>query len=178
MPTQSESPNAEEVEAEGRVLITRRGLEVLGALLVTGFGALIVWGATEFEVGWSERGPGTGYFPFWTGIVVMIGGLGTLLDAIRRRDLRNAPAITSSQARRALVFLAPLVGFLLVSSVLGLYIGMVAYLVTVMTWQGGYRLLPSLAVSVGTAAFFFVVFEKVLKVALLKGPLEAWLGVH
>ena len=59
-----------------------------------------------------------------------------------------------------------------------LYIGMILYLITVMMVQGDYRLPAALGVSVGTALFFFVVFEKLLKVGLMKGPIEAWLGVH
>jgi hypothetical protein len=160
------------------VLLSRRTLEIIGALLIVGFGGAIIWGATEFEIGWGDRGPGTGYFPFWVGVVVVIGGIGALIEALGRPQLASQPAISAGQLRRALSFLVPLVGFLLVTSVLGLYVGMVAYLIAVMTTQGGYRLPAALGVSIGTAAFFFVMFEKLLKVGLMKGPIEAWLGIH
>lgn len=159
-------------------LLSRRTLELVVAVLVTAFGATIIWGAREFDIGWDERGPGTGYFPFWVGVVVVIGGLGALGEAILRRGDARIPALSLGQGKRALAFLVPLVGFLLVTSVLGLYVGMTLYLIAIMTLQGGYRLPAALAVGLGTAVFFFVMFEKLLKVGLMKGPLEAWLGIH
>ena len=47
-----------------------------------------------------------------------------------------------------------MLGFLIltVALKLGLYVGMVAYLFTVMLWQGRYRLPATAAVSFGTAA--------------------------
>ena len=61
---------------------------------------------------------------------------------------------------------------------LGLYVGMVAYLLTVMLWQGRYRLPVAVAISFGTAVVVFLMFERWLQVPLMKGPLEAWLGIH
>jgi hypothetical protein len=55
---------------------------------------------------------------------------------------------------------------------------MVAYMLTVMLWQGGYRLPAALAVSFGAAAAFYFMFELWLHVPLLKGPVEAWFGIH
>ena len=161
-----------------RTLLTRRTLEIVGALLVLAFGATIIWGALEFEIGWSDRGPGTGYFPFWVGIIVLIGGGGALIESLRNRNFARLPALTDGQCYRALAFFLPLLGFLLITTFFGLYVGMTLYLVTVMTVQGGYRWPIALAVSIGTALFFFVVFEKLLKVGLMKGPIEAWLGIH
>jgi hypothetical protein len=165
-------------EPAEHVLLSRRSLEIVVALLATGFGAAIIWGALEFDIGWDDRGPATGYFPFWVGVVVVIGGLGAFLEGLVRWKARAIPALTSGQFRRALVFLIPLVGFLIVTSVLGLYVGMTLYLLAVMIAQGGYRAPAAIGVSVGTALFFFIVFEKLLKVSLMKGPLEAWLGIH
>lgn len=159
-------------------LISRRTLEIATALLVTGFGGAIIWGALEFDIGWDDRGPGTGYFPFWVGVVVVIGGIGSLAESLLARDLRAVQAVSSGQLRRALAFLLPLIGFLFVTTFLGLYFGMTLYLLFVMMTQGGYRAPASLGVSVGTSLFFFIVFEKLLKVSLMKGPIEAWLGIH
>lgn len=164
-----------------RALVTHRALEVIAALLAFAFGASIVLGALEYNVGWGERGPEPGYFPFWMGVVVVVGALGALLKAVsssRPADL--SVAINADQARRIAVFLLPMLGFLIVTIIfkLGLYVGMVVYLLTVMLWQGPYRLPAAVAVSFGTAVFVFLMFERWLKVPLMKGPLEAWLGIY
>lgn len=165
----------------GRVLVTHRALEVIAALLALAFGASIVLGAMEYNVGWGERGPEPGYFPFWMGAVVVVGAIGALLEAVFFRNSPSLPAaINADQARRIAAFLLPMLGFLIVTIIakLGLYVGMVAYLLTVMLWQGRYRLPVAVAISFGTAVIVFLMFERWLQVPLMKGPLEAWLGIY
>jgi hypothetical protein len=176
--TPENAPHPLSEPATGRTLLSRRALEAIAALLVLAFGAVIVYGALEFDVGWDDRGPGTGYFPFWVGIVVLIGGVGALAEGLLKARYKATPALSGGQLQRASTFLLPILGFLAITSFLGIYVGMTVYLLFVMLWQGGYRLPMALSVSIGTAAFFFVMFEKLLKVGLMKGPLEAWLGIH
>ena len=166
--------------SDSRARVSRRGLAIITALLALGFGASIVLGALEYNIGWDERGPQPGYFPFWMGLVVIAGATGALLQAAFSRSQTAGVAISLDQARRMAQFLLPMLGFLIltVALKLGLYVGMIAYLFTVMLWQGRYRLPATAAVSFGTAAFFFLMFEHWLKVPLMKGPLEAWLGIH
>ena len=47
-----------------------------------------------------------------------------------------------------------------------------------MVVQGRYRLPRALAVSVGSAVIFYLIFEVWFRVPLLKGPLEALLKIH
>ena len=68
--------------------------------------------------------------------------------------------------------------FVAASVWLGFYVATVLYLAGVMRVQGRYRWWMALAVAVGSAAFFYVVLEAWFKVPLLKGPLEAALGIH
>jgi len=163
---------------DSRVLLCRRTLELFAALLVTLFGATIAWGSLEFDTGWSERGPGSGYFPFWIGLVVAGAGIAIGVETVLRRDYAKQPALTASQARRMLAFLVPMVGFLLLAMALGLYVAMAIYLAAVMIVQGGYRITTSLATAFGSTLFLFMMFEKALLVPLKKGPLEALLGIH
>lgn len=164
-----------------RTLVTRRALEVVAALFAFAFGTTIILGALEYHVGWGDRGPEPGYFPFWMGLIVVVGSIGALFEALLSRRHADAPvAINADQARRIVTFLLPMVGFLALALVfkLGLYVAMVAYVLTVMLWQGRYRLPAALAVSLGTAAAFYFMFELWLHVPLMKGPIEAWFGLH
>jgi hypothetical protein len=164
-----------------RTLVTHRTLEIIAALLAFAFGASIALGALEYNIGWGEHGPEPGYFPFWMGVVVVVGATGALLEALFSRRLPGLPAaINADQARRIAAFLLPMLGFLVVTVALklGLYVGTVIYLLTVMLWQGRYRLPAAVAVSFGTAVVFFLMFERWLQVPLMTGPLEAWLGLY
>jgi hypothetical protein len=160
------------------MLISRRGLGLLVALLTMAFGAVIILGATEFSVGWTERGPEPGYFPFWIGCVIVAGSLATLVQTALARDEGRQAAITHGQAQRALTFLLPMVAFVAVAHGLGIYVATILYLFLVMVFQGGYSVALSSLISVGTAVSLYFMFDKWLKVPLAKGPLEALLGIH
>lgn len=161
-----------------RTLVSRFGLQLGTALGTLLFGAVIVFGAIEYDIGWDERGPEPGYFPFWMGLLIIAGSLGTLIETLRKREQNTAAAVTWAQAGRVISFVWPIVGFLVVTSFLGLYVATIAYLFTVMMVHGGYRIPASVAVSMGAALVFYVLFDKWLKVPLMKGPLEAWLGIY
>jgi hypothetical protein len=61
---------------------------------------------------------------------------------------------------------------------LGIYVAAALYLTLTMRLQGGYRLAVSALTGLAAAAFFFVVLEYLFQVPLLKGPLEAALGLN
>jgi hypothetical protein len=158
-------------------LITRRTLGVAMALATLAFGGLIVFGALEHSIGWDDRGPEPGYFPFRIGLTIIAASLVTLWQALRAVD-GGQSAITQEQAKRVTAFVLPMLGFVLIATSLGMYVATIVYLVGVMWGQGGYRLLPSFAVGFGTAISLYLMFDKWLKVPLGKGPIEAMLGIH
>ena len=86
--------------------------------------------------------------------------------------------IDGAQARRVVLFFGPMILFVLGAVWLGLYVATALYLGIVMCVQGGYRLVTAIAVAVATSVFFYVVLEMWFRVPLLKGPLEAALGIH
>lgn len=160
------------------MVISRGALAVAGALFTLAFGAAIVGGAIEYDVGWDSRGPQPGYFPFWVGLVIVTASFATLVQALIERKRHPEPALTVGQARRVLAFVLPMVGFLLVTWKLGLYVGMLVYLAFVMIWQGGYRAITAMAIAISATLAFYSMFDVWLKVPLKKGPLEALLGLH
>jgi Tripartite tricarboxylate transporter TctB family len=164
--------------ADDDMLLSRRSLGILVALLTLSFGAVIILGATEFSVGWSERGPEPGYFPFWIGCVIVAGSLCTLAQTVLATNEGRHPAITRGQAQRAMTFLLPMIGFVAVAHLLGIYVATILYLFSVMVFQGRYTVALSSALSLGTAVSLYVMFDKWLKVPLAKGPIEALLGIH
>jgi Tripartite tricarboxylate transporter TctB family len=160
------------------ILISRRGLGIGVALLTLAFGVVIIAGAMEFSVGWTERGPEPGYFPFWIGCVIIAGSIATLTQAWLAKADGATAGISRGQARRALAFLLPLIGFVALSQIMGLYVASIVYLFATMMIQGGYGALAAAVTSLGTAVALYVMFDKWLKVPLAKGPIEAWLGIY
>lgn len=162
-------------------MVTRFAAETATALATAAFGLVIVKGGLEFGIGWDSAGPQPGAFPFYIGLIVALASLGTLVQTVARRAAGSASLrevfLDRERAWRVASFLLPLLGFVALSATLGMYVATVLYLAFTMRAQGGYGWVPTLAVSLLTAAFFYLALEKFFRIGLLKGPLEAWLGL-
>lgn len=159
------------------VRTSRLSAEIVTALVTALVGVATIIGALDFGIGWGAGGPEAGAFPFYVGLIILAASGGNLIGALRHCD-RRAIFIDAVQARRVASFLGPMILFVLASMWLGLYVAAALYLGAVMYVQGGYRLVTSAAVAIATSAFFYVVLETWFRVPLLKGPLEAALGIH
>ena len=159
-------------------LVSRFTMEVVTALVTGLLGAIVCYGSTEFGTGWGDAGPEPGYFPFYVGLITIFASLFNLVMAFKHHRDRVEEFLTGEQARRVLAFFGPMVLFVLVASYLGIYVGMILYLVGAMVFQGGYRLPKAAAVGVITAIANYFLFEVWFQVPLLKGPLEPLIGIH
>lgn len=161
------------------VVFTRFAVELAMALVTGALGAAVTFGALEFGTGWGDAGPQPGYFPFYIGIIVMLASAATLVEVFVNRERHRSTAfLRRDQALRVLAFFGPMVAFVVVAALLGLYVALIAYLTATMLVQGRYSLPRALAVSLVAAVAFYLVFEVWFKVPLLKGPLEPLLGIH
>lgn len=157
--------------------VSRLAMEIATALATAAFGAIVAYGALDFGTGWDETGPQPGFFPLYLGLITVAASFCVLVQAVIRRERRGEVFATGAQLRRVAAFLLPIAAFVAVSLTLGLYVGMFLYLAGVMLAQGGYRPPLALAVALGVTAVSYLVFETWFQVPLLKGPIEAWLGL-
>jgi hypothetical protein len=166
------------MQTSSPTLLTRFSMEIATSLFTALIGAVVTFGSLEFGTGWGDAGPQPGYFPFYVGVIVMTASAGALLQAIFRHRDRNEAFLTREQGARIFAFAAPMVAFVVLSVLLGMYVAMILYLFGVMVRQGSYHPLKAALVSVGTALVAYLILEVWFMVPLLKGPLEAWLGIH
>src|SRR5690349_4633945 len=117
-------------------MISRFSAEVATALATLGLGAAAVVGSLEYGIGWGDAGPEPGTFPFYIGLLVMAASLGTLGQTLVGRSALQAVFLDRDQARRVVSFFGPVVLFVPVSIVLGLYVATALYLTLVMWLQG------------------------------------------
>lgn len=158
-------------------MVSRRTIEVAFAAFTALFGAVIAYGATEFGVGWSPSGPEPGTFPFYIGCLVTLASAANLVAGLTTRGFAETTFISRDQLWRIVTFILPMVGFVVLALLLGLYVATAIYLFAVMRWQGRYPYWHATLVAVGLPVFLFLVLEKGFQVPLLKGPLEAALGL-
>ena len=160
-------------------MISRYSAELATAAGTAVVGAVTIGGAIEYGIGWDSAGPEPGAFPFYIGIMIVLASLATAIQTAAQR-VSFADRIFLDRARlvRISTFFALVTGFVLLSVFLGLYVASVIYVLVAAWWQGGYRPWVGAACGVAAALFFYLVLEKAFHVPLLKGPLEAALGIY
>jgi hypothetical protein len=160
------------------MVIRRFYMELVVAALICIVGAVAAFGSLELGVGWGDTGPEPGYFPFYVGILMMLLSAwnGAYAMVAKRHD--GEVFLERRHLVRLARFVVPMVGFVIVTILLGLYVGTALYLFYVAWRQGGYRPHWAALMGLGFALALFVVFETVFQVPLLKGPIEPMLGIY
>jgi hypothetical protein len=159
-------------------MISRYTAEIGTATLTAGLGLAAVIGALEFGIGWGDAGPESGAFPFYMGLLVVVASVGTLIQATLGRHGLQSVLLHREGAKRVASFLMPMLAFVVAARLLGLYVATALYLAFVMRVQGKYHLVTSIVSGIAAAVMFYLVFEVTFQVPLLKGPLEAALGLY
>ncbi|KKX32974.1 tripartite tricarboxylate transporter TctB family protein [Rhizobium sp. LC145] len=157
--------------------LSRRTMEIATAIATAAAGGAVCYGAAEIGTGWTETGPAPGYFPFYIGLLIILGSLANLIRAFVK-DWSGEIFLDSERARPVLAFALPLVGFMVGALLLGLYVATLLYVSTAMIWQGRYRWWIATLTGAAVTAAFYCVFEIAFQVPLLKGPIEDWLGIY
>lgn len=160
----------------------------LGTAFATGLlGLAGVVGAAELGFGWEDSGPQPGYFPFYVGLILIGASLWNLVAAVIRQRRAEAspqmeegeePFLHRESLHRLGGFVAALLGFVIGTLLLGVYVAGAAYIAYSARRHGGKRLWVALAIGIGFSAVQYLIFETIFKIPLIKGPLEAMLGIY
>ena len=164
--------------AESAPLARNNRVDAVVAALLTIIGLVVVFEARRLGAGWTSDGPGPGYFPFYIGMILCIGGVGILYQALLSKSADTGSFVDREQFRRVMSVLLPAVVYVAAILVLGLYVASAIYIAVFMVWLGKYKPLTGAAVGIGVNALFFAMFEVWFKVPLYKGALAplAFLG--
>ena len=163
-------------EADSAGAVKNSSMEAGVALVTLAIGALVVFDSLRIGAGWGDEGPKAGYFPFYIGLIICIGSLVNLVRGLR--DTSGESFVSKGQARDVLKVLIPMFLYVGLVQFLGLYVASTIYIAFFMRWIGKYGWAKIAAVALGVSVSFFLVFELWFKVPLIKGPLEALLGLN
>lgn len=158
--------------------ISRYSMEIATALLTGAIGIAICYGAWQVGIGWTPSGPDSGYFPFWIGVLVVAGSLVNLLRTVIGHRHKDETFLDAARLRSLARFTLPIIGFAVISLLLGLYVGTTLYVLFAMRLQGHYAWWRSLVSGIAISICFYLLFELVFQVPLLKGPLEHAFGIY
>ena len=150
-------------------LNTRVGEIAVGVALLV-IAAIVIREALRLGAGWGTSGPQSGFFPFWSAVVMAVAVVAALAQVVRAgsaKPLFDSPA----EARSLLKVAVPMILAVASLPYLGLYLMTALYLGFFAAWYGRYRWYVVLAVSILVPVVLFFTFERGFRLALPKSVL-------
>jgi putative tricarboxylic transport membrane protein len=138
------------------------------------FGLIVITGSLRVGIGWGAEGPKSGFFPFYIGLIIILGSLVNLGQAYMDRS--TGLFAEWVQLRQVLAVVVPTTIYVFAIPYTGIYIASATLIALFMMWLGRYRWPLTAAIALGVPVAVFLMFEKWFLVALPKGPIEYWLG--
>lgn len=168
---------AEKNDASTGGVIQTRWMEAAVGLLIAVLGILVVVDSHRVGAAWAADGPESGYFPNLIGWILVLCGGWVVFQQLRRwGEDADKVFVTLHDFKPVLAMLLPTVGYVILVGFIGIYVSSVIFIAGFMLFQGKYKVLPTLLVSVGVPLAIFVLFEIWFLVPLPKGPIENMLG--
>jgi hypothetical protein len=162
----------EQAEEAGEVVAVNSTVDAVVAALLLVIGLVVVWQAYLLGASWTSDGPGSGYFPFYIGIIISVSSLGILYQALISKNRDTDSFVDSVQLKRVTQVFVPAVVYVLGVNFLGLYLASAIYVALFMIVLGKYSVIKSVLIGVIINAVFFAMFEVWFKVPLFKGSLD------
>ena len=163
--------------AEDKAAAPRRGIathhvEVVVALVLLVLGIGIIVESRRLGAGWTSDGPGSGYFPFYIGLIITVSALGIVYQALFAKKRKTTIFVDTEQLRRVMSVLLPALLYVLAIAFVGLYVASAFYIALFMIVLGKYSWPKSIAAALVINVLFFFMFEVWFKVPLFKGSLD------
>ena len=137
-------------------------------------GAVVVFGSRKLGAEWTSDGPGSGYFPFYIGLVMCISGAGIFYQALfsKTAKLNTDEFVDGEQLKRVLSVLLPAAVYVLAVQFIGLYVASAIYIALFMVILGKFSWIKSIGIALCVNVLFFLMFEVWFKVPLFKGTFD------
>jgi Tripartite tricarboxylate transporter TctB family len=165
--------NHDEVEQDDTPAIAKNAtIDAVVAAILLAIGSLVIYESNRLGSGWTSDGPGSGYFPFYIGLIMVISSLGVLYQALLSKSRDTGAFATVKQTQQVASVLIPAALYVLATTFLGLYVASAIYIALFMIIMGKYSVLKSVVVGVAVCVYFFLMFEVWFKVPLYKGTLN------
>jgi hypothetical protein len=121
------------------------------------------------------EGPGSGFWPFWLSLIMLLSCVWTIANWYRRtspQSQSDAVFLDSYGRRMLLVVGSGIIGFLLLIGVVGFYGAIPLFLIYYLKFIGNHSWKMTLPVSLFTPILFFIFFDFAMRIVLPKGYLE------
>jgi putative tricarboxylic transport membrane protein len=156
--------------------VSNRSADIVVALILVAVGGLVIADSLRLGIGWAEDGPSSGYFPFYTGLLIVLSSVCTIVLALLGRFKNQGAFVGRGQLRGVLKVFVPTAIYVGLIGFIGIYVASALFIAVFMRWLGRFRWPAIIAVSIGVPLAIFLIFELWFLLPLPKGPLEDALG--
>src|SRR6476660_8270447 len=104
---------SESAEAPQRVLARNCTVDAVVAAVLFVVGAVVVVQARALGAGWTSDGPGSGYFPFYIGLILCIASAGIAYQAVASKKRDTRAFVDREQLVRVLSVFVPAIFYVL-----------------------------------------------------------------
>src|SRR5262249_5160849 len=124
--------------------VSTRTVEIVVAVLLFVFGAVVVYDSQKLGASWGSDGPQSGYFPFYIGLLICFSSVATLVQVILAHQKTVAAGkkpkvfVTLSRFKQVLAVLLPSLVFVIAVQFIGIYVSAVVFIALFMVWLGHY----------------------------------------
>ncbi len=160
----------------GDSLVSKRSADIVVALILVAVGGLVIADSLRLGIGWAEDGPSPGYFPFYTGLLIVLSSLCTIALVLMGRMKSSGAFVGRGQLRDVLKVFVPSVIYVGLIGFIGIYAASALFIAVFMRWLGRFRWPTIILVSVAVPFSLFLIFELWFLLPLPKGPLEDLFG--
>lgn len=152
-------------------------LQALLALLLGGWGVVVMMDSIRMGMGWSTDGPGAGFFSFWIGAMLTASSAAILVRALFAKTGRSAGTVFGVTELKSLAaILVPVALIVLAMRHTGVYVAIAAYIAGAARFEAHLSWWASLGLAVASAVALFGIFTVGFDVPLPIGPIERSLG--
>jgi hypothetical protein len=165
-------------DVPSRVLARNSSVDAVVSAVLFALGAVVVYQARKLGAEWTSDGPGSGYFPFYIGLILCIASAGIFFQAVFSKKKDGRAFVDREQLGRVLSVFIPAIVYVLAIVFVGIYVASAIYIALFMVVLGKYAVWKAALIGFLVNAAFFLMFEVWFKVPLYKGSLHplAFLG--
>ena len=148
-----------------------RTADRIGAVILLALAVAYAATAARRYTYWNATGPGSGFFPFWLGLVLAVLATLLLVSAVRETHPGPAWLPRGHGAARLVVVVVATAVFIALMPVLGMALGTVLFLAVLLKALEGHSWAATVGVAVGVAIANWAVFTWWLRVPFPVGVL-------
>ena len=152
-------------------VISVRTMEIIVALLFLSVGLIVMIGSIKLGAKWGSDGPGSGYFPFYISLIILVSSSITLFQAFKNKEQAKEGFVEKEPFRQVLAVLIPAAVYVLGVQLIGIYVASAIYIAIFMAWLGKYVIWKAAAVGLGVSIVLFMMFEYWFQIPLPHGSL-------